>query len=283
MKRYLNRLAIGAAAALIFACAPSKQFCPADYSVDFVEASRFAEKARLAYEPDSVIREACGPDSCFLFTGRATKAKVFLQRNDSTKVQWLAFRGTQGAYDVKSDARFTQARDTVLEMHFHRGFAAVAGDLYPEFSPLLNPEYRTMVTGHSLGGAVAVITALRLKKVGYSVSVYTFGQPKVTNGEGVKLASSLPLTRFIHGKDLVALVPPISWKPGKDLGTYSHFGREVALQDQGYECLEEHFSKRHDPSSWWEQAQKQAVADHLMDNYVTKLRELADRQAAAGP
>jgi hypothetical protein len=79
----------------------------------------------------------------------------------------------------------------------------------------------------------------------------------------------------------VALVPPISWKPGKDLGTYTHFGREVALLGDGFECLDTHFSKRLDPSSWWEHAQKQAVEDHGMDHYLSSLCRLAGQTAAA--
>lgn len=39
-----------------------------------------------------------------------------------------------------------------------------------------------MVTGHSLGGALAILAAADIKSVGHKVDeVYTFGQPRVGN------------------------------------------------------------------------------------------------------
>ncbi|MEO6094547.1 MAG: hypothetical protein ABIW76_02335 [Fibrobacteria bacterium] len=54
----------------------------------------------------------------------------------------------------------------------------------------------------------------------------TFGQPKVTNSAGDLRADSLVLIRFLNGQDLVTQVPPLSYRPGGDLGSYEHFGRE---------------------------------------------------------
>lgn len=45
-----------------------------------------------------------------------------------------------------------------------------------------NPGYRTVVTGHSLGGAIATITATELRRLGNEVELFTYGSPRVGNG-----------------------------------------------------------------------------------------------------
>jgi hypothetical protein len=283
------RILIAACAAGLCACAPAKKFCPQDYSVDFAEALHEATLADLAYAPDSAVRAACGRDSCFLFAGAATGARAWLRVDDSARVQWLAFRGTAVFSDVKLDADYTQSEDSVLHMRLHRGFAAAVKDLSPAIAPHLRPGYRTHVTGHSLGGAMAAIEGLYLKAQGFDVQVVTFGQPKVTNAAGARRAASLDLVRFLNGEDLVTQVPPVDWSPGK-FGSYEHFGREVALQDMkgaqapGYECLQEHYRKRFDPDAWWAQADEAAVRDHGIAKYLAKLRVLASGdRTASGP
>jgi hypothetical protein len=270
-----------ACAGLLAACAPTKTFCPQDYSVDFAEALRFATLAELAYAPDSAVRTACGKDSCFLFTGPATGARAFLQVDDSAHVQWLAFRGTAVFSDVKLDADYTQMDDSILHIRLHRGFASAVKDLSPLYAPHLRPGYRTRIAGHSLGGAMAAIAGLYLRAQGFDVEVKTFGQPKVTNAAGAPRADSLDLVRFLNGRDLVTQVPPLSYQPGK-LGSYEHFGREVALlEGKGYECLQEHYRKRFDPDSWWAQANEEAVRDHGIAKYLEKLKALVPAAVTA--
>ena len=43
---------------------------------------------------------------------------------------------------------------------------------------LLYPTYSVKTTGHSLGGALALLTQLDLIKDGYDVDMYNFGQPR---------------------------------------------------------------------------------------------------------
>jgi putative lipase involved disintegration of autophagic bodies len=43
------------------------------------------------------------------------------------------------------------------------------------------PDYAIVVTGHSLGGAAALIAASELRKTHPKVTAYTYGQPRVGN------------------------------------------------------------------------------------------------------
>lgn len=248
--------------------------CPAEDPVSLVEGHALATKAALAYDPDTVIRDACGDDACFLFTGATTGARAFVQRDDEYRMQWIAFRGTETLSDVRLDARYTQAPDSVLGIRLHEGFAAGAGELLPPVLGVLHPGYRTWITGHSLGGAMAVITALHLEKLGLRVRVVTYGQPKVTDAEGARKFAGANLLRYVHSRDPVPMLPPVDWKPGgDDVGSYAHFGREVVLDDGGFECLTRHRPRALDPG-YWRGGAVEAGEDHRMAGYSARLLEL---------
>lgn len=65
------------------------------------------------------------------------------------------------------------------------------------------------ITGHSLGGAIAVLSTLEVKSLfGGPTELYTFGQPRVGNSEFAKYFSTIVnLNRVIHYADLVPHIP----------------------------------------------------------------------------
>ena len=83
------------------------------------------------------------------------------------------------------------------------------------------------VTGHSLGGALAILAALSLDRNGFQVAqVYTFGQPRVGNGDFKKrydAALGDKTFRVVYEEDIVARIPHLpDWG---DL--YRHVGTEI--------------------------------------------------------
>jgi pimeloyl-ACP methyl ester carboxylesterase len=68
------------------------------------------------------------------------------------------------------------------------------------------------LTGHSMGGALAVLTACRLAKIGRpAVATYTFGSPRI--GDRAFCAGyGLPTYRIVNGLDLVPEMPLASMK-----------------------------------------------------------------------
>lgn len=96
-----------------------------------------------------------------------------------------------------------------------------------------------MVTGHSMGGAMASFCGLDLKvnHEAKNVQVMTFGQPRIGNAIFASYYSKLvPNTiRVVNDHDIVPHLPPYySYFPQK---TYHHFPREVWLYNIGLGSL----------------------------------------------
>nr|DAD37969.1 TPA_asm: hypothetical protein HUJ06_008610 [Nelumbo nucifera] len=90
-----------------------------------------------------------------------------------------------------------------------------------------------MVTGHSMGGAMASFCALDLvvNYGAHNVQVMTFGQPRIGNAVFVSYyRKHVPNTiRVTHAHDIVPHLPPYyAYFPQK---TYQHFPREVWLYE----------------------------------------------------
>ncbi|KUI53627.1 Lipase [Cytospora mali] len=75
------------------------------------------------------------------------------------------------------------------------------------------PKYDIIVTGHSLGGAVASILGAYLREMFLKVDIYTFGSPRIGNAALVKYVYNQPgkTYRITHYNDVVPRLPPMFW------------------------------------------------------------------------
>ena len=157
--------------------------------------------------------------------------RFFLATNASTQEQILAVRGTSNLENAMVDVAFQLLPNEHTGIRLHQGFALSADYIYDKVRPALNRDYRIHTTGHSLGGAAALILAMYLDAAGYDVgSVITFGQPKVTNVAGSRKYSHLDVTRVVTPGDVVPLMPPLDPMDLMNMDIYWHLGTEVVLQ-----------------------------------------------------
>ena len=97
----------------------------------------------------------------------------------------------------------------------HQGFSnawdEVAKDIEDAGQSALldNPGYSLVVTGHSLGGAVATLAGVGLRRAGFSCDVYTYGSPRIGNTEFATFASNQNglIYRVTHTDDPVLRLP----------------------------------------------------------------------------
>lgn len=74
----------------------------------------------------------------------------------------------------------------------------------------MHPTYKVVVTGHSLGGAIATLAGAYLRKLGVAVDIYTFGSPRVGDTAFANFVSSQKngfTARITQKLDPVTAVP----------------------------------------------------------------------------
>jgi triacylglycerol lipase len=149
-----------------------------------------------------------------------------------TKVVTVAFAGT----DPVSLANWISDFDARLQATgTAEGYAVAAEVVWPRLQVLLGncvpPNGKVYVTGHSMGGALAALTAERISTELHLdvAAVYTFGMPRPGNQAladryNQRLGSCT--YRLVHGDDLVPTVAP------SRLG-FRHLGRLLHCERQG--------------------------------------------------
>ena len=179
---------------------------------DLDTAVFLAEASSVAYSAADKIDEwarAHGFDKSAFFDSRDVQGFWCVCQDSAL----LVFRGTSNLGQWLRDVRFLPASYAWGHVHvgFRDGVAAVETYL-SDFDVMARRVSNVWVTGHSLGGALAVIAAARLKmKTGVTALLYTYGQPAVgLNDFAERYSVELPqrLWRFVNQSDIVTRVPP---------------------------------------------------------------------------
>lgn len=137
----------------------------------------------------------------------------------------IAFEGTDPLVLANWVTNFSFLPDTG---GIHQGFSAALAAGWRDISSMLTgrtPRSSLFIVGHSLGGALAVLCARRIKrdKGIAAAGVYTFGMPRAGNASFAReynKAFGDRTYRFVHGEDVVPTVPP------SELG-FRHVGRMI--------------------------------------------------------
>ena len=166
-------------------------------------------------EPPGLVqlKEALkGTNFLLIKTFNEGDTQAFVAKRDADRIAVLAFRGTEANSwkDVKTDldARFYKGQDG---MKIHTGFRDAYKQVSEQVGSVIDelPDgYSLYITGHSLGGALAVIATKELERDTLA-ACYTFGSPRVGNEEfGEEIRA--PIYRIVNAADGVPRVPP-SW------------------------------------------------------------------------
>lgn len=117
---------------------------------------------------------------------------------------------------------------------FHQGFVSAIGTIWPTLFPVIQEQVKAKdrplwITGHSLGGALAMLGSWLLKQKFINVhQVYTYGAPMVGNSAtAAAFAREFPnkIFRYVNAPDPVPLLPMMSLAAND----FSHTGKEVVL------------------------------------------------------
>ncbi|KAI9849410.1 MAG: hypothetical protein M1838_000153 [Thelocarpon superellum] len=162
----------------------------------------------------------------------------FVAVDKTDEVIVLAFRGSQSIPNFIDDVEFNQVPwDRCDGCLVHAGFWTAWLEIRSTVTQAIasavaqNPDYQVIITGHSLGGAIAAIAAAEFRAAGTPATLYTYGQPRIgniplsdyiTNQEGGNF-------RVTHTDDPVPRLPPI-------LSDYVHISPEYHIEE-GYDDI----------------------------------------------
>jgi triacylglycerol lipase len=155
---------------------------------------------------------------CFVAAGRGMTFMAFAGTDPLVLANWI----------TNFDAHITTSGAA-------HGYETAAAAVWPRLKLLLAKPaaagHKIVITGHSLGGALAALTAHKVETdgAGSTQAVYTFGMPRPGNPDFAAAYDTLlgrRTYRLVHGEDLVPTVAPSS------LG-FRHLGRFLHCDRRG--------------------------------------------------
>jgi triacylglycerol lipase len=142
----------------------------------------------------------------------------------------VAFRGSKSLRDWLTDFEFRRVRNDLGDLvheGFYRAWLSVR-EILCNHPSLQHSNTPLLLTGHSLGGALALLAAEGLLHCGFDVrGVYTFGGPRVGDGAwalGYDARLGSKTWRLVDELDLVPRVPFLG---------FTHAGNRVQLAGAG--------------------------------------------------
>jgi predicted alpha/beta-fold hydrolase len=163
-----------------------------------------------------------------LIDSKASDTQAAIYRSDQAKEFVLAFPGTEGDRDqITNLILFKKAwRSKGIKCpgcRVHTGWATAWESVQDDVANTLKqqrakfPGYKVVVAGHSLGAAVATLGYGSLKGLGFPVSAYVYGGPRVGNKATANYIDKLSgatdkklgdFLRITRANDLVTQLPP---------------------------------------------------------------------------
>ena len=177
----------------------------------------------------------------------------------------VAFRGTEPTSweDIKADLQFRKNKG------IHRGFDAALDDVWEDLKKHYDKNAKgkvLLVTGHSLGAALTVISSYMICKdfpqIAHLVKNVTVGCPRVGNSTFKDNYNKLvpKSIRIVNDKDLVTRIPKIG---------FTHINEGITLNEKGevitYSSLNPF---RYFVEIFISDVSGEAAKDHFVDNYL---------------
>jgi hypothetical protein len=245
MMRFLVTLAL---CALAFGQTAVRDFSfgndlDASYTWDVNFANRTVWYSAAAYcDKDTYLTRTwvgltAGFTATVMLYDKWTDTNGYIGYNTISQEIYIVYRGSDSVRNWITNLKFAKADYAYpgcADCNVHKGFydaeQAVWPTVFTEVKRLkiLYPSYKVVATGHSLGAAIATLTALDLVNNGYPTIVYNIGCPRIGDDNFAAYAASkiTDIHRIVHDDDMVPHVP-YEW-----MG-FHHVAREFFEQSNG--------------------------------------------------
>ncbi|ORY58585.1 lipase [Pseudomassariella vexata] len=153
------------------------------------------------------------------YQGKLTDVEVYVASDPTNELVVVSFMGTQSIrqWIVDLSFVFSPIFDLVASGYVHTGFhaqfteskSAVLAAVTAAMA--VNPSYKIIVTGHSLGASVGTIMAAYLREQGFPCDLWTYGSPRVGDDDFADFVTAQAGAEYraTHTDDPVPRLPPI--------------------------------------------------------------------------
>jgi len=177
-----------------------------------------ASAAKLSYEPTDEATRVLG--QVWKINGRvfvAGTTEGLVAESEHGVV--VAFRGTQGLADWLSNLEIPPRDSAAFGAAVHSGFLGAYEAVHRIVTEALDaaPGKTLWFTGHSLGGAIAVVAAAT-HRARNPAGLVTFGQPRLLSRGAAEFMQSnfgADFVRVVNDNDIVAKIPRLYRHAGK--------------------------------------------------------------------
>lgn len=239
------------------------------------QAYHLARVARAAYRDDPRADTVFAGSFGSVITFRSTR--VFGLAAAASEDIVVAFRGTHEDREWIEALAYGQA--PWASGRAHKGCARLVENVWITLLAALYDQgadaRRIWLTGHSIGGTLALIAAARLEHEGFDLfNVTTFGAPTVLDRTAAE-SFRCRVYRVVNNEDIVADMP---WPTLTD--TYVHAGERILLTASGRLAATHHsrdLAQRFDRAHAIGEGILAAgpFHDHAIEQYIAKLGRLA--------
>ncbi len=164
-----------------------------------------------------------------VFFDQKTQTQAVLASSESGQFNILVFRGSSEYANWETNFTALQV-DSGSGIAVHQGFLTALDSIWTGLIDILDQQTKPlMITGHSLGGALAVLCLSRVwKRWNTPVICYTFGAPRVGNSGFSDMLTSTSNFRVVNAIDIVPQLP-------FDFGSvkYAHAGQVCYIDKTG--------------------------------------------------
>lgn len=201
------------------------------------QASFAARLSELAYESEDVLNSEF-KDYSFQYFAEGPVQFFLLSIKDTA---YIAFKGTNpnSIIEILTDLEFAQKKAFVGKVHkgFYNAFVLIQNDLDDLMNQDVFKGKKVVITGHSLGGALATLCSVYFCQKSIEIkAVYTFGQPRVGNPEFAAYYDSILREKHFsvfHKDDRVPRLPGSKTGKGKLVIKYLHVGLALWINHKG--------------------------------------------------
>ena len=185
-------------------------------------------------------------------------------------VAWIVFRGTDEPSDwmINLDSKMTYTRFGAIHYGFDVALEKVINKIKVPFRVT-----EIIVTGHSLGGALAALYASRQMGLYPTIKLITFGQPRVGNHEFCTKMSVIDYIRVVNSGDAAT-------KMFTYISGFRHAGKEIWFTQEGSVKVPSFWDRLAETAKSfvanWKKFNSAFLANHDKNRYLTNCISMSD-------